>query len=208
LERVGSRELAEVARPDVPRPGIRRILRILTEVRNAFGTSFDEDVSFIGSVSKVPTGQKKWEDVGDVDIAITGRDMAREFWTLMKGLLEREIRPVWDVCEVPSDIIELWRPCNSRKEHPLSLTLDCDTNARTSQSRENKQYNLDIKVDPTILREIPYSSSWMYGNDREIRCDDPISSELRVRFLTSDMVLRWAPDARFGEVFPSILRLF
>jgi hypothetical protein len=197
--------LVEVMRPDAPRPGVLRILRILMEVRNSFGVSFDEDVSFIGSVSSVPVGRKKWAEVGDVDIAITGKSVARGFWTVMKDLLERSIKPVWDVCEVPSDVIELWKPCNSRKEHPLSLTLHCSTNAGTFQ--DHKQYNLDIKVDSTIIREIPYSSSWMYGNDRQIGCNDAGSSELRARFLTSDMVLQRPADVRFGDVSPSITKL-
>ncbi len=135
----------------VPRSGVLRILTILVETQALFGRTFDDEVYFLGSITKVQSGQRTWASIGDVDILIGGGQMAQNFWTFLRALLERGLRSVWDVCYVPPSILDAWKPCFSRKEHPLSLTLDCEAKRMASQGPEFKQYNLDIKLDPSIV---------------------------------------------------------
>ena len=193
---------------DTPKPGVLRTLRILVEARNLFGNVFDDEIYFIGSISHVPTGDKTWMSVGDVDISINGEHMAQDFWKFLRALLERGVRPVWDVCEVPENVVSLWEPCHPRKEHPLSLTLDCDRNMRTFESPDYKQFNLDIKLDPSIVSKVPMCSKWMYANSSQVECDDVSVSSLHKRFLDSDMILRRPAETKFGNLLPLIERLF
>lgn len=173
---------------NVPRPRVLQVLRILVETRASFGTTFDDEVYFLESIAKVRSGERKWASIGDVDILIGGEHMAQSFWTFLRALLERKLRSVWDVCDVPEDVVGIWKPCNPRKEHPLSLTLDCEANQRTSQGPEFKQYNLDVKLDPSIVSKVPMSSRWMYGNYLELACNDFRAAALHTAFLNSEML--------------------
>lgn len=102
-------------KPDVPRPGVLGILKTLLKIENLFGPIFDEEIWFIGSISKVPSGERTWSSVDDVDISIVGKHLAEDFWKLLKALLERGIRPVWDVCEVPGDLVDFVETVSNAK---------------------------------------------------------------------------------------------
>ena len=189
---------------DAPRPGVKRILQILVETRDQLGPPFDDEIYFLGSITKVQSGLRTWSSVGDVDILVGGEHMAERFWELLGSLVRRGIRSVWDVCEVPQDILDVWKPCHARREHPLSLTLDCEANLRTFESHEFKQFNLDIKLDPLIVPKVPMSSRWMYGNSSNLRCDDSRVAALHGRFLQSDMLYSSSRAVKFGNLLPSI----
>ena len=188
----------------VPKPGVLRILRILIETRALFGRTFDDEVYFLGSVTKVQSGQRTWASIGDVDILIGGAQMAENFWTFLGALLERGLKSVWDICYVPPNILDFWKPCRSRKEHPLSLTLDCEANPMTSQGTEFKQYNLDIKLDPSVVSKVPLSSGWMYGNTSNLACGDFGAPILHSNLLHSDMLHSSQDATKFGLLFPLI----
>jgi hypothetical protein len=161
--------------------GVKRTLGILLEVSDELQYCHDE-LRFRFGIVQCYRRKKKWDDVGDVDIAIAGAKLADKFWVFLKALLERGFHSVWDVCDVPDELKGIWRPCCSRLEHPLSLTLDCKANQLFGTGnpiyRENKQYNLDLAIDARVIRKVPLSSKWMYGNPGVTNCNDPVIGRL------------------------------
>ena len=198
--------MADLTRADpnaLPKLGVLRILRILVEVSEKFGTSFHDDVHFVQGITKVARREKTWVDVGDVDIAIKGENFAVEFWKFLKALSERGLLSVWDVCEVPREYRSSWKSCQARREHPLSWTLDCEKNWR-SDLNASRQYNLDIKIDASLVRNVPLSSTWMYGNFNNVDCNDALAHQLHSAFLDSELVAPRPNSIRFGTVLPLI----
>ncbi len=164
-------------------------LRAIDGAVDAIGPSFASDIGFTGSISRCVKLGEGLDKVGDVDFVIIGEGMATAFWNFLRLLLSKGFRSVWDVCDLPTQLIPVWSPCNPRLEHPLSLTLDCEKNPNF------KQYNLDVKISRDVIQKVPNSSKWMYGSDAGCRCGDQRVVELHQAFLRSDVV--WTPEWDF-----------
>lgn len=187
-----------------PSEGVKKTLKILLKARAEFEKVFDEEIWFIGGVSKVAKGEKKWAEVGDVDIAINGKHMAQDFWKFVLVLLKGGFQSVRDVCEKPAYLDSLWKPCFPCKEHPLALTQDCSKQVGSSLPHENKQFHLNILVSRKIIRRIPMSEKWMCQNWGGIVCsDDKGVRALHETFLDQDgLILKYRADIRFGDMLP------
>jgi len=152
-------DVTEGKLPNIIADGRIRILGILCKVSDDF-EQYLYQIHFVGSLTTWLDGECRFDQVGDIDILINGREMARQFWVFLEGLLEQGLKSVYNV-EEKADALKYWNPCLSfHKWHPTALTLDC-----SKLNLKHNPFNLDINIDKWVLRDVPGSDKWMHDDE-------------------------------------------